>query len=85
MVERCLCKADVSGSSPLTSTKTAKRIKNSATFGAQALESLLDSLSSQNLENCIEIESLGKNNPLQEGLRKSSKARSSYKGLTVDT
>jgi hypothetical protein len=57
LVERLLCKQDVSGSSPLTSTESralAEKIRTQHLFLSpnDGLDSLLD-LSSQNLENCI--------------------------------
>ena len=60
LVERCLCKADVSGSSPLTSTRSASaesrhergtKAKNSAPRLTEIVRMLEQA--SQNLENCI--------------------------------
>ena len=53
MVERCLCKADVSGSSPLTSTENIPRTNQHYGFRVKERVNAGKS-SSQNLENCIE-------------------------------
>lgn len=56
LVERLLCKQDVSGSNPLTSTKERKELKFS-TIMATSKESRMRMLefktSEKNLENCI--------------------------------
>ena len=57
LVERLLCKQDVSGSSPLTSTDKFQQLMMSI----ERLHSLLDILSSQNLENCIKISQVSSN------------------------
>ena len=78
LVERCFCKAEASGSSPLTSTLGKKREKSSAT--SQRPEARLSAGGKSqhaNLENCIATKS-GKNRP-------QTKKRSSYQELTVDT
>ncbi len=53
MVERLLCKQDVSGSSPLTSTKK-KRRRHSKVTNTESKVRLLEVLQRRtNLENCI--------------------------------
>ena len=54
LVERCLCKADVSGSSPLTSTKTNQIRNNPQQCGAlKKLQTAGVLTPDKYLENCI--------------------------------
>ena len=59
LVERLLCKQDVSGSNPLTSTKANQVFNSSTVITTESKMQLLDlkNVQKTNLENCIKSRS----------------------------